>query len=170
MTAPADPAPADPAPNVPHHDQRLTLPTDELAAFEAWGVEGTALTAAARVRDQDGRVALVRNRWSDGWLPPGGGVEVGESPREAAAREVREETGLDATVGEPLVVLDQTYVERESGAARFGARYVLYGATAEGEIPDSSALGVDTDEIADARWFDRLPENVHDGDLLRPYH
>jgi len=39
------------------------------------------------------RVLLVRHPWR-GWVPPGGRVEPGETPREGARRELHEETGL----------------------------------------------------------------------------
>jgi 8-oxo-dGTP diphosphatase len=41
------------------------------------------------------QVALVENWHNDGsWNVPGGGIEKGEEPRQAAVREVQEETGL----------------------------------------------------------------------------
>ncbi|GIF51574.1 8-oxo-dGTP diphosphatase [Asanoa ferruginea] len=40
------------------------------------------------------QVLLVSHPWR-GWVPPGGQVEPGETPREAARRELREETGVD---------------------------------------------------------------------------
>ena len=54
---------------------------------------------AARVLllDAEDRVLLIRAEW-DGqsrWFTPGGGLEPGETPEEAAHRELREETGLD---------------------------------------------------------------------------
>lgn len=159
----------DVAPDAPRERQTIRLPASRLDALEPWAADDTGLTAAARVRDPDGRIALVRNRWSDGWIPPGGGVEPGEDPVAAAKREVREETGLDATVGEPLVVLDQTYAAESDGRERFAAEYVLYSARAEGTIPDASRLGATPGEIRAARWFDAPPGNLHDGDLLGPY-
>jgi 8-oxo-dGTP pyrophosphatase MutT (NUDIX family) len=48
-----------------------------------------------------GRVLLHRHRKLGMWLPPGGHIERGELPDEAAVREVLEETGLEVElVGE----------------------------------------------------------------------
>jgi L-amino acid N-acyltransferase YncA/ADP-ribose pyrophosphatase YjhB (NUDIX family) len=57
--------------------------------------------AGAVVRDPRGRVLFVR-REAEGrvwWVLPGGTVEPGERPEEAAARELAEETGLAVAVG-----------------------------------------------------------------------
>lgn len=156
-------------PGVPRERQTIRLPESKLASLREWAIEGSGLTAAARVSDPDGRIALVENRWSDGWILPGGGVEPGEEPIDAARREVREETGLAATIGSPLVVVDQTYVSRRDGEKRFSGQYVVYSARAEGTIPDADRLGVTDDEISAARWFETLPETLHDGGLLEPY-
>jgi ADP-ribose pyrophosphatase YjhB (NUDIX family) len=59
------------------------------------------------VFDEDERVLLVRDR-SDGlWTLPGGWCDVLESPREAVAREVREESGVTVDVLELAAVLDR---------------------------------------------------------------
>ena len=155
--------------DAPREQQTLRLPESKLASLREWALDGTGLTAAARVRDDDGRIALVKNGWSDGWILPGGGVESGETTTEAARREVREETGLDATIEAPLVVLKQSYVATEDGEEWFTAKYVVYDARAGGEIPDASRLGVTEDEISAAGWFEAVPENLHDGELLRGY-
>ena len=52
---------------------------------------------------EDGRVALIK-RLREGrtyYLFPGGGVEAGETPEEAAVREAHEELGVDVELGEP---------------------------------------------------------------------
>ncbi|TKX56503.1 NUDIX hydrolase [Halorubrum sp. SS7] len=157
------------APDAPRERQSIRLPPDRIEALREWAEEGTALTAAARVSDPDGRLALVRTSWSDGWVLPGGAVEPGESPAAAAAREVREETGLDAAIGDPVVVFEQSYVDAERDAVAFEADYVVFAARAEGRVPDAADLGVDPDEIRAARWFDEVPANLHDGDLLRGF-
>lgn len=55
-------------------------------------------------RDSDGRVLLVKPTYKDGWEVPGGYVELGESPRGAAIREVREELGVPVEPGRLLAV------------------------------------------------------------------
>ena len=61
------------------------------------------------MRDTEGRVLLVRRAHEPSlglWSIPGGRVEPGESAREAARREVREETGLDVEVGDLVATVD----------------------------------------------------------------
>lgn len=60
--------------------------------------------AAYAVILRDGNILLSRLSESvtpeELWTLPGGGLDHGEDPRDAVVREVREETGLDAAIGE----------------------------------------------------------------------
>lgn len=62
------------------------------------------VAAGVLFRDEAGRVLLVKPTYKDGWDLPGGYVEIGESPKQAAIREVREELGVAWPVGKLLVV------------------------------------------------------------------
>jgi ADP-ribose pyrophosphatase YjhB (NUDIX family) len=62
------------------------------------------VAAGVLFRDAAGRALLVRPTYKDGWDIPGGYVEPGESPRQAAAREVEEELGVRQPIGRLLVV------------------------------------------------------------------
>src|SRR5918992_2814738 len=69
---------------------------------------------AALVRDEAGRVLLMRRADDGRWGLPAGAIDPGESPAEAIAREVREETGL---------VVRPTRVAGVFGGAGFRHRY-----------------------------------------------
>jgi 8-oxo-dGTP pyrophosphatase MutT (NUDIX family) len=62
------------------------------------------VAAGVLIRDDVGRVLLVKPTYKEGWDIPGGYVEPGESPKSAAAREVEEELGLSRPIGRLLVV------------------------------------------------------------------
>jgi 8-oxo-dGTP pyrophosphatase MutT (NUDIX family) len=47
------------------------------------------------------------------WVIPKGHLEAGETPRQAAEREVAEETGITAVVTEPLGVVDYWFAAEE---------------------------------------------------------
>lgn len=48
-----------------------------------------------------------------GWTLPGGGIEPGEDPRDTVVREVKEETGLEASVGRLVGVDSRVLVRTE---------------------------------------------------------
>jgi 8-oxo-dGTP diphosphatase len=62
------------------------------------------MAAGVLLFDPAGRVLLVDPVYKPTWEIPGGSVEADESPRAAAAREVKEELGLSTTPGRLLAV------------------------------------------------------------------
>lgn len=111
------------------------------------------LAAYALVR-RDDHVLLTRNSARGPrpgtWTLPGGGVDHGEPPDEAVVREVREETGLVATLGALLGVHDEHF----TGTAPHGREedfhgiHLVFAATvAEGEPEVQESAGT-TDAVA----------------------
>jgi 8-oxo-dGTP pyrophosphatase MutT (NUDIX family) len=118
----------------------LPRPFDEHA-------DATHLTGSAIVVDGDGRVVLHRHKRLGLWLQPGGHVDPGESAAEGAARETREETGLDAQHpdgGPHLVHVDVHPGPR--GHLHLDLRYLL---VADGAVPLRPHAG----ESQTVAWF-----------------
>jgi 8-oxo-dGTP pyrophosphatase MutT (NUDIX family) len=117
---------------------RLPFPLDEHA--DPTHITGSAIVVGAR-----GTVLHLHRRMGI-WLQPGGHVERGETPWDAARRETVEETGLAARhpdTGPELVHVDVHPAPR--GHEHLDLRYLLL---APGDDP-SPAAG----ESPDARWF-----------------
>ncbi len=57
-------------------------------------MRGLTLGARVLATDAEGRIALVRHTYVEGWYLPGGGVEKGERAAYSALRELEEEAGV----------------------------------------------------------------------------
>lgn len=71
---------------------------------------------AGVIRDARGRILLARRTIGRDlaglWEFPGGKVEAGESPEDALVRELREELGIEASVGESVLRVPQQYPDK----------------------------------------------------------
>jgi ADP-ribose pyrophosphatase YjhB (NUDIX family) len=77
----------------------LLQPPDRVS--EAFALEQGYPTPKLDVRTAvfcEGRILLVQEWLDGGWTLPGGWADEGDSPREAAERECREESGYEVTV------------------------------------------------------------------------
>lgn len=81
-------------------------------------LKSVQVAVAAIWRNVSGTVQVLISRRPPGthlagfWEFPGGKVEPGESPADAAARETREEVGVDIAGMEPLAVVQHRYEDR----------------------------------------------------------
>ena len=117
------------------------------------------VTSSGIVVDDDGLVLLHRHKRLGIWLQPGGHVDPGESCEEAVRREVREETGLDATLDATASPLHVDVHDGPRGHLHLDVRWLLrvpagsVPSPAPGESPDvrflppEDAIGI-TDEAA----------------------
>lgn len=113
-----------------------------------------AFSVAVYARRGD-RVLVIEHRRLRTWLPIGGELEAGETPLEAAARELREETGLagvfrplrEALDGVPPGLLG--YEEHQAGSKGLHMNFVFVA-----EVPLEADV-TPNDEFEAYRWVDR---------------
>lgn len=139
-----------------HGRMRRVCPSCGFIHFEDPKVAVTALV------EHDDRVLLIRramNPERGKWALPGGYVDYGEDPREAAQREVREETGLEVEITRLVGV--------RGGPSPYGGPTVIIDYAAR--VTGGTAQPLD--DAAEIGWYaaaDPLPEIAFDStrDLL----
>ncbi len=109
------------------------------------------------VRSQDGQTEVVlasrrTRRGSLAWGLPKGQVEPNEDPSEAAIREVREETGFEAEIREPLGDISYFYVWQGERRRKQVTFYLMDAVGGDASLHDH--------EMEEVRWFP-LTEALH---------
>ena len=104
------------------------------------------VVVAAGVIIEAGRVLLTQRKagahLAGLWEFPGGKVETGEDPRDALRRELEEELGIAATVGDIVDVAFHRYDEGADASAHKAVLLLFYEATRTRESPAPRALDV----------------------------
>jgi len=115
------------------------------------------VVVAAAVMVEGGRVLLTQRKagthLAGAWEFPGGKVEAGEDPRDALRRELREEIGLEASVGAIVEVTFHRY--EEAGKA---VLLLFYEAARAAGSPEPRAI-----DVAAVKWA--TPEELRDEDF-----
>lgn len=99
---------------------------------------------------RDGQVLIIKRGAEPAygkWSIPGGIVELGETVREAARREVAEECGIDVEIGQVVDVIDRVLLDTED---RIQYHYVIIdflGKWRSGELHPAS-------DVLEARMID----------------
>ncbi|MFP8885024.1 NUDIX domain-containing protein [Streptomyces mangrovi] len=130
--------------------------------------ETVRYTADVVVTTTDGRVLLIERDWppfEGAWALPGGHIDPGETSREAAARELAEETGVHAAPAELFQLGVWDAPDRDPRG-----RYVTvaYHLTVVSGTPAEAG-----DDARSVRWWplDALPQLAFDhADILAAAH
>lgn len=98
----------------------------------------------ALVQNAAGEVLLVKHNypsyWEGTWILPGGLLQLGETLKEAAKREVYEETGLIIEVGEHLITFER--IVRQGRDVLLHVVYIdFWGRVVGGELKAGDDVG-----------------------------
>lgn len=126
-----------------------------------------------RVLCLDAEGCLLLMRWRDpvdghdAWEPPGGKVEPGESLVQAAARELREEAGIEVDLRDRFRVVHRDDVWK--GTPRVRDEACFFAAVGEAEVRPDMPTSEEADTLVEWRFvrpgdIDRLGARVYPAD------
>jgi 8-oxo-dGTP diphosphatase len=118
--------------------------------------EPTINIVAALIRDESGRVLLVRKRGTSAFMQPGGKRNPGEDDATALARELDEELGCRVIAGSERHLGE--FVAPSANEPGFQVRAAVYAVDVEGAIAPRA-------EIEEIAWIDPAQ---FDGNSLAP--
>jgi len=122
-----------------------------------WAVRKPTTNGALVTLWNRGQVLLVRNSYVSYHTLPGGYLRRGETSRQAALRELREEVGVTASSDDLSLLIDETH--EWEGKHDHVSIFAL-------ELPERPAIKVDHREVVDAAWY--APDEALKLDLFPP--
>jgi 8-oxo-dGTP pyrophosphatase MutT (NUDIX family) len=132
--------------------------------YELAGIE----TIARGVCVRDGKILLCRAAGGTTTYLPGGHIEFGETGRAALVREIKEETGLSASTGRFLGVVENTFRQNGKPHAEINLVYELFLEPAHADVRAQEDwiefLWHDRADLAAARLLPEAFTRLADGD------
>lgn len=105
------------------------------------------VSAGGIVEDSDGNILLVKTQ-HNGWVYPGGIIEVGENLMDGLIREIKEESGIDATVIELISIISNTGIPKWHDGITDVPTKVMFDFVCKAE----GGTLTTSDETSDCKW------------------
>ncbi len=108
------------------------------------------LVGSIPIMMKEGKILMLKREnipFKGYWALPGGKIEFGEHPEETAAREMKEETGVDGKVKKVMGILSEVVKDKETGEDEW--HFIMF--ICEMEMNHTE---IKHSEEGELKWFD----------------